>query len=137
MFCLKDQTILVTRASSFRKLCAEYLHKHANLKRLIAFNCDEQKHVNLRRNHVPQERYPETRYFVGDVPAATRPRRAFQDVGYDIHAAAIKHVDEAGCNPQEFGDNNAHWPTVDQIRSLTQESDQSVLDWSQPVTLAA
>jgi UDP-N-acetylglucosamine 4,6-dehydratase len=55
----------------------------------------------MRRNHFPVERFPEVRYFVGDVRDEQRLRRAFRGVDYVIHAAAMKHVDVAEYNPQE------------------------------------
>jgi UDP-N-acetylglucosamine 4,6-dehydratase len=102
MFWLKDQTVLITGGTgSFGKKCVEHLLKHASLKRLIVFSRDEQKHVNMRRNFFPLERYPQMRYFIGDVRDEARLRRAFQGVDYVIHAAAMKHVDVAEYNPQE------------------------------------
>lgn len=102
MFWLQDQTVLITGGTgSFGKQCAEHLLKHANLKRLIILSRDEQKHVNMRRNHFPQDQFPEVRYFVGDVRDEQRLRRAFKGVDYVIHAAAMKHVDVAEYNPQE------------------------------------
>lgn len=102
MFWLQGQTVLITGGTgSFGKKCAEYLLKHAKLKRLIIFSRDEQKHVNMRRNHFPTDQFPQVRYFVGDVRDEKRLRRAFQGVDYVIHAAAMKHVDVAEYNPQE------------------------------------
>lgn len=102
MFWLKDQTVMITGGTgSFGVQCADYLLKNASLKRLIIFSRDEQKHVNLRRNYFPTERFPQIRYFIGDVRDEHRLRRAFQGVDYVIHAAAMKHVDIAEYNPQE------------------------------------
>jgi UDP-N-acetylglucosamine 4,6-dehydratase len=102
MFWLQDQTVLITGGTgSFGIKCAEFLLKNANLKRLIIFSRDEQKHVNIRRNHFPVDKFPQVRYFVGDVRDEQRLRRAFQGVDYVIHAAAMKHVDVAEYNPQE------------------------------------
>lgn len=102
MFWLKDQTVLITGGTgSFGKKCAEHLLKHANLKRLIVFSRDEQKHVDMMRNCFPLDRFPQIRYFIGDVRDEHRLRRAFQGVDYVIHAAAMKHVDVAEYNPQE------------------------------------
>lgn len=102
MFWLKDQTVLITGGTgSFGKKCAEHLLRHADLKRLIVLSRDEQKHVNMRRNNFPTDRYPQIRYFIGDVRDEARLRRAFQGVDYVIHAAAMKHVDVAEYNPQE------------------------------------
>ena len=102
MFWLKDQTVLITGGTgSFGKQCAQYLLDHAQVKRLIIFSRDEQKHVNLRRNYFPLDKYPQIRYFVGDVRDEERLRRAMRGVDYVIHAAAMKHVDVAEYNPQE------------------------------------
>ncbi len=102
MFWLKDRTVLITGGTgSFGKQCARILTEQAQLKRLILFSRDEQKHVALRRDWFPPDRYPEIRYFVGDVRDIERLRRALRDVDFVIHAAAMKHVDVAEYNPQE------------------------------------
>ena len=102
MFCLNDQTVLITGGTgSFGKKCVEFLTAHSRLKRLIIFSRDEQKHVAMQRNLFPTSRYPEIRYFVGDVRDEARLRRALVGVDYLIHAAAMKHVDVAEYNPQE------------------------------------
>lgn len=102
MFWLKNQTVLITGGTgSFGKKCAEHLLANADLKRLIVLSRDEQKHVNMRRNNFPTDRFPQIRYFIGDVRDEARLRRAFQGVDYVIHAAAMKHVDVAEYNPQE------------------------------------
>lgn len=102
MFWLENQTVLITGGTgSFGKKCAQYLLEHAKLKRLVIFSRDEQKHVAMRRNWFPTDRYPQIRYFVGDVRDEQRLRRALAGVDYVIHAAAMKHVDVAEYNPQE------------------------------------
>ena len=45
--------------------------------------------------------YPMIRYFIGDVRDFERLKRAFVDVDYVIHAAAMKHVHIAEYNPDE------------------------------------
>ena len=49
----------------------------------------------------PVHKYPQIRYFIGDVRDKDRLTRAFQDVDYVIHAAAMKHVHIAEYNPGE------------------------------------
>jgi UDP-N-acetylglucosamine 4,6-dehydratase len=101
MFWLKDQTVLITGGTgSFGKKCTEYLLKFKP-KKLIIFSRDEQKHVQMRRDHFPAHDFPQIRYFVGDVRDLDRLKRAFSGVDYVIHAAAMKHVDMAEYNPQE------------------------------------
>lgn len=102
MFSLEGKTVLITGGTgSFGKKCCQILLKHANLKRLIVLSRDEQKHVSMRRDFFPPDRFPEIRYFVGDVRDPDRLKRAFSGVDYVIHAAAMKHVDVAEYNPQE------------------------------------
>lgn len=102
MFWLKDATVLITGGTgSFGKKCAKYLLDNSQLKKLIIFSRDEQKHVSMRRDLFPANRYPQIRYFVGDVRDPQRLGRAMKNVDYVIHAAAMKHVDMAEYNPQE------------------------------------
>ena len=79
MFWLKDKTVLITGGTgSFGKKCAKILLEQADLKRLILFSRDEQKHVNLRRTMFPADKYPEVRYFVGDVRDQSRLKYAMR-----------------------------------------------------------
>lgn len=102
MFSLDGKTVLITGGTgSFGKKCCQILLKHSNLKRLIVLSRDEQKHVNMRRDYFPSDKFPQIRYFVGDVRDLDRLQRAFVGVDYVIHAAAMKHVDVAEYNPTE------------------------------------
>ncbi len=102
MFWLQDQTVLITGGTgSFGKQCAEYLLNYTNIRRLVIFSRDEQKHVAMRRNLFPTDKYPQIRYFVGDVRDRDRLKLALRGVDYVIHAAAMKHVDVAEYNPNE------------------------------------
>jgi UDP-N-acetylglucosamine 4,6-dehydratase (inverting) len=49
----------------------------------------------------PESKYHQMRYFIGDVRDYVRLKRAFEDVDYVIHAAAMKHVPIAEYNPDE------------------------------------
>jgi len=99
---LDGSSILVTGGTgSFGRKFAEIVLRDYRPRRLILFGRDEQKHVEIRRNLFPEHKYPQMRYFVGDVRDVDRLRRAFYDVDYVVHAAAMKHVDMAEYNPQE------------------------------------
>jgi UDP-N-acetylglucosamine 4,6-dehydratase (inverting) len=49
----------------------------------------------------PTTKYPQIRFFIGDVRDYGRLKRAMQGVDYVIHAAAMKHVHIAEYNPDE------------------------------------
>jgi len=102
MFWLKDKSVLITGGTgSFGKKCAEILTSQAQLKRLVIFSRDEQKHVAMRRELFPPSKFPNIRFFVGDVRDHQRLTQALKGIDYVIHAAAMKHVDMAEYNPQE------------------------------------
>jgi UDP-N-acetylglucosamine 4,6-dehydratase (inverting) len=102
MSILKGANVLITGGTgSFGKKCVEALLRDSPPKRLVIFSRDEQKHVNMSRNLFPESKYPQLRYFVGDVRDEARLRRALNGIDYVIHAAAMKHVDIAEYNPQE------------------------------------
>jgi UDP-N-acetylglucosamine 4,6-dehydratase len=102
MSFLSNSNILITGGTgSFgKKFVQHFLEKHSP-RRLVVLSRDEQKHVDMMRNHFPQDKYPQIRYFVGDVRDLPRLRRAFEGIDYVVHAAAMKHVDIAEYNPQE------------------------------------
>ena len=49
----------------------------------------------------PVSKYPQVRFFIGDVRDYERLKRAFRGIDYIIHAAAMKHVPIAEYNPME------------------------------------
>ncbi len=99
---LRDATVLITGGTgSFGKKCAAYLLNSVRPRKLVIFSRDEQKHVAMVRNLFPPAKYPQVRYFVGDVRDLSRLQRALRGIDYVIHAAAMKHVDIAEYNPQE------------------------------------
>ncbi len=99
---LKGKSVLITGGTgSFGKKCVEVLLREVQPSRLVVFSRDEQKHVAMARNFFPPDRFPQIRYFIGDVRDLPRLRRALRGIEYVIHAAAMKHVDMAEYNPQE------------------------------------
>ncbi len=102
MSIFADRQILITGGTgSFGKKCAEVLLRDHRPSRLVIFSRDEQKHVDMARNHFPPDKFPQIRYFIGDVRDLGRLKRALRGIDYVIHAAAMKHVDIAEYNPQE------------------------------------
>lgn len=76
------------------------LEKHPKIRRLIILSRDEQKQFQMAQEY-PQNRYPQIRFFIGDVRDKARLVRALNGVDYVIHAAAMKHVHLAEYNPEE------------------------------------
>lgn len=98
----KDKSILITggTGSLGKALTQHILSYHKDIRKLIIFSRDEQKQFQMGQEF-PKDKYPQIRYFIGDVRDKERLNRAFKDVDYVIHAAAMKHVHIAEYNPDE------------------------------------
>ena len=98
----KDKTILITggTGSLGKELTRIILNEYSNIKKLIIFSRDEQKQFQMSQEF-SEIKYPQIRYFIGNVRDLPRLKRAFQNVDYVIHAAAMKHVPIAEYNPNE------------------------------------
>lgn len=101
-FDLKGKSLLITGGTgSLGKALTRYIFdKHSEIRRLIIFSRDEQKQFQMAQEF-PKEKYPQIRFFIGDVRDKARLVRAFKGVDYVIHAAAMKHVHLAEYNPEE------------------------------------
>ena len=98
---LNNRTILVTGGTgSFGKKCTEIILKKYTPKRVIIFSRDEMKQFEMAQTY-PQKEFPSIRFFIGDVRDKERLNRAFHNVDYVIHAAALKQVPAAEYNPFE------------------------------------
>jgi len=99
---LNNKSILITGGTgSLGKALTSHIFKnYPNLKKLIIFSRDEQKQFQMAQDY-PINKYPQIRFFLGDVRDEQRLIRAFQGVDYVIHAAAMKHVHLAEYNPDE------------------------------------
>ena len=102
MLDLNKKSILITggTGSLGKALTSHILAKYPETRRLIVYSRDEQKQFQMAQEF-PIEKYPQIRYFIGDVRDKERLTRAFQGVDYVIHAAAMKHVHIAEYNPGE------------------------------------
>jgi UDP-N-acetylglucosamine 4,6-dehydratase len=98
----KNKTILITGGTgSFGKAFMEYLlNKHKDLKKIIIFSRDELKQFELSIKF-NEKKYPQLRFFLGDIRDKSRLERAMEEVDYVIHAAALKQVPAAEYNPFE------------------------------------
>ncbi len=102
MSTLHNRHVLITGGTgSFGHKFVEILLREYSPKRLVIFSRDEQKHVDMARNHFPPSKFPQLRYFVGDVRDQQRLKSGMRGIDFVIHAAAMKHVDVAEYNPQE------------------------------------
>jgi len=96
-----DKTILITGGTgSFGRKCTQTILKRYKPKKLIIFSRDELKQFEMAQTF-SADKYSCIRYFIGDVRDKERLYRAFYNVDYVIHAAALKQVPAAEYNPFE------------------------------------
>jgi UDP-N-acetylglucosamine 4,6-dehydratase/5-epimerase len=102
MLNLNNKSILITGGTgSFGKMFTKLiLERYPNVKRLVIFSRDEQKHFEMAQSY-PESKYTQLRFFIGDVRDKERLIRAFNGIDIVIHAAAMKHVHLAEYNPME------------------------------------
>ncbi|MDY7037114.1 MAG: UDP-N-acetylglucosamine 4,6-dehydratase (inverting), partial [Thermodesulfobacteriota bacterium] len=95
-----NKIVLITGGTgSFGKKCTEIILKRYKPRKLIIFSRDELKQFEMSQVF-PGSKYP-IRYFIGDVRDKERLNRAFNNVDYIIHAAALKQVPTLEYNPFE------------------------------------
>ncbi len=101
---LKNKNILITGGTgSFGKNFVEYLvNKHSNIRKIIIFSRDELKQFDLKKKYTRNKIFKKMRFFLGDVRDKERLLTAFKGIDIVIHAAALKQVDTAEYNPNEF-----------------------------------
>ncbi|MEL7001568.1 MAG: UDP-N-acetylglucosamine 4,6-dehydratase (inverting) [Bacteroidota bacterium] len=99
---LSNKSILITggTGSLGKALTKTILQKWPDVKRLVIFSRDEQKQFTMAHEY-PNHKYPQIRFFIGDVRDYDRLKRALKGIDYVIHAAAMKHVPIAEYNPME------------------------------------
>lgn len=106
---LNGKVVLITGGSgSFgRKFVEVILRDYPNVKKIIVYSRGELKQFDMKQIW-PENKYPQLRYFIGDVRDKDRLIRACEGVDVIIHAAAIKQVDTAEYNPEECIKTNVH-----------------------------
>ena len=99
---LNNKSVLITGGTgSFGKKFVEMiLKRYPDVKRIVIYSRDELKQFELKQKY-PHDKYPQLRFFIGDVRDGDRLKRACQGIDVIIHAAAIKQVDTAEYNPEE------------------------------------
>lgn len=102
----ENKSILITGGSgSFGRAFARRLLNDSKCKKVIIFSRDEWKQWEMRQTE-PLFNDPRMRYFLGDVRDTERLIRAFNEVHFVVHAAALKQVPAAEYNPTEFVKTN-------------------------------
>lgn len=99
---LNNKSLLITggTGSLGKALTKHILSVYPDIKRLVIFSRDEQKQFQMAQEY-PADKYPQIRFFIGDIRDYDRVMRAFKGIDYVIHAAAMKHVPIAEYNPME------------------------------------
>lgn len=100
---LNGKSILITGGTgSFGKKFTEIiLNRYPKVRRLVIFSRDELKQFDMSQDY-PESKYPQVRFFIGDVRDGARFKRACEDIDIIIHTAALKQVPAAEYNPDEF-----------------------------------
>ncbi|MBO8230537.1 UDP-N-acetylglucosamine 4,6-dehydratase (inverting) [Prochlorococcus marinus str. MU1404] len=99
----KNSKILITGGTgSFGKaFLSSILKKFPDISRVVIFSRDELKQWELQQKY-PFKKYPQLRFFLGDIRDKERLKSALERIDIVIHAAALKQVHTAEYNPIEF-----------------------------------
>ncbi len=99
---LNDKTVLITGGTgSFGKMFTKIiLSRYPDIKRLVIYSRDELKQFEMSQMY-PENKFPQLRFFIGDVRDGARFKRACEEIDIIIHAAALKQVPTAEYNPDE------------------------------------
>ena len=97
------RSILITGGTgSFGKAFIKKIaDEYTNFERIVIFSRDELKQWQIKEEF-PELKYPQLRFFLGDVRDKDRLVRAFKGIDVVVHAAALKQVPAAEYNPIEF-----------------------------------
>lgn len=93
-------SVLITGGTgSLGKALIEYFLSETKVRRLAIYSRDELKQSVLKLHFKDDKRL---RWFLGDVRDLARLKRAFHNVDFVVHTAALKQVDTGEYNPIEF-----------------------------------
>ncbi len=97
---LNDKTILITGGTgSFGKAFVKRVFEKYQPRKIIVYSRDEYKQFLMKEMF--KENNDRIRYFIGDVRDRDRLFRAFDQVDYVVHAAALKQIPSCEYNPFE------------------------------------
>ena len=97
---MKNLLITGGTGSFGKKFLEILLRKHPDIRRVVIYSRDELKQFEMAQ-HYPTSKYPNLRFFIGDVRDGDRLRLAMEGVDTVVHAAALKQVPTAEYNPFE------------------------------------
>lgn len=99
---LTGKSILVTGGTgSFgQEFVRTIFRKYPGVKRVVIYSRDELKQFDMSQ-HYPESKYPQIRFFIGDVRDGSRLCRAMEGIDVVVHAAALKQVPACEYNPFE------------------------------------
>jgi len=97
---LNGKAILITGGTgSFGQKFTETIFQKAKPREVVIFSRDEFKQSEMAKRF-PPDQYP-IRFFLGDIRDKERLQRAFTNIDYVVHAAALKQVPALEANPFE------------------------------------
>jgi len=108
---LNNKAILITGGTgSFGKKFVERILNEYNPQKIVIYSRDEFKQDVMAKEFKIKypEKFNKLRFFIGDVRDKERLYRAFKDIDYVIHAAAMKQVPACEYNPFEAIKTNIH-----------------------------
>ena len=99
---LNGKSILITGATGSlgKRLVSRLLAACPKISRLVVFSRDELKQFEMSLQFSPAK-FPQLRFFIGDIRDADRLARSLEGIDIVIHAAALKQVPTAEYNPFE------------------------------------
>ena len=102
-----NNSLLVTGGTgSFGKaFISEVLLRFTRINRIVIYSRDELKQWEMQQKF-PASKYPQLRFFIGDIRDGDRLKRALEGIDTVVHAAALKQVPAAEYNPMEFVKTN-------------------------------
>ena len=99
---LNGKSVLITGGTgSFGKKFTETIfNRYPDVKRVVIYSRGEVLQYEMKQKY-PHEKYPQIRFFIGDIRDKDRLKMACEGIDVIIHTAAIKQVDTAEYNPTE------------------------------------
>lgn len=106
---LNGKNILITGGTgSFGRKFLEKVFERWQPNKVIIYSRDEYKQSVMKAEYQDKIDMSKVRFFIGDVRDRNRLFRAFENVDYVIHAAALKQVPSCEYNPMEAVKTNIY-----------------------------